>query len=121
MGLLLSRSSQESGKDEPLLPEIKYSHPPNPPFRIFHIGGCRNYGPFLGTVNIRCRIKIGIPKGAIILTTTHTGVPEMRGPRFGLPMSQILDFLCMESPCQGQYTIGGIVTVRWGVSDTRGS
>ena len=30
-----------------------------------------NYGPFLGTLNIWCRIIIGIQKGAIILTTTH--------------------------------------------------
>ena len=26
------------------------------------MGGCQNYGPFLGTINIRCRIVIGIPK-----------------------------------------------------------
>ena len=35
------------------------------------MGGCQNYGPFLDTLNIRCRIIIGIQKGAIILTTTH--------------------------------------------------
>ena len=35
------------------------------------MGGCQNYGPFLGTLNIRCRIIIGIQKGTIILTTTH--------------------------------------------------
>ena len=29
--------------------------------------------PFLGTLNIRCRIMIGTQKGAIILTTTHLG------------------------------------------------
>ena len=27
--------------------------------------------PFLGTLNIRCRIIIGIQEGTIILTTTH--------------------------------------------------
>ena len=27
---------------------------------------------FLGTLNIRCRIIVGIQKGTIILTTTHT-------------------------------------------------
>ena len=37
------------------------------------MGGCQNYGPFLGTLNIRCRIIIGIQKGTIILTTTHMG------------------------------------------------
>ena len=31
----------------------------------------KNYGPFLGTLNIRCRIIIGTQKGTIILTTTH--------------------------------------------------
>ena len=34
-------------------------------FRAFleeHMGGCQNYGPFLGTLNIRGRIIIGIPK-----------------------------------------------------------
>ena len=38
---------------------------------ITHMGGCQNYGPFLGTLDIRCRIIIGIQKGTIILTTTH--------------------------------------------------
>ena len=36
-----------------------------------YMGGCQNYGPFLGTLNIRCRIIIGIQKGTIILTTTY--------------------------------------------------
>ena len=36
-----------------------------------HVGGCQNYGPFLGTLNIRCQIILGIQKGTIILTTTH--------------------------------------------------
>ena len=36
-----------------------------------HAGGCQNYDPFLGTLNIRCRIEIGIQNGTIILTTTH--------------------------------------------------
>ena len=35
------------------------------------MGGCRNYGPFSGTLNIRCHMIIGIQKGTIILTTTH--------------------------------------------------
>ena len=41
------------------------------------MGGCQNYGPFLGTLNIRCRIIIGTPKpkGAIILTITHIWNP----------------------------------------------
>ena len=35
------------------------------------MGGCQNHGPFLGTLNIRCRIIIGTQKGTIILTSTH--------------------------------------------------
>ena len=37
------------------------------------MGGCQNYGPFSGTLNIRCRILIGIQKETVILTTTHIG------------------------------------------------
>ena len=50
------------------------------------MGGCQNYGPFLGTLNIRCRIMIGIQKGDIILTTTHIGIMErkMDGTIMGL-------------------------------------
>ena len=32
-----------------------------------YMGGCQNYGPFLGTLDIRCRIQ----KGTVILTTAH--------------------------------------------------
>ena len=35
------------------------------------MGGCQNYDPFVGTLNVRCRIIIGIQKGPIILITTH--------------------------------------------------
>ena len=35
------------------------------------VGSCQNYGPFLGTLNNRCRIIIGTQKGTIILTTTQ--------------------------------------------------
>ena len=44
---------------------------------IKDMGGCQNYGPFLGTLNIRCRIIIGTQKGTIILISTH--IPELRG------------------------------------------
>ena len=40
------------------------------------MGGCQNYGPLLGTLNIRGRIIIGIQKGTIILTTTRVRVVE---------------------------------------------
>ena len=35
------------------------------------MGGCQNYDPFLGTLNIRDRIIIGTQKGTRILTTAH--------------------------------------------------
>ena len=41
------------------------------------MGGCQNYGPFLGTLNIRGRIITGTQKGTTILTTT-----QMDRPRF---------------------------------------
>ena len=43
------------------------------------MGGCQNYGPFLGTLNIRGRILIGTQKGTIILTTTHIGLESFAG------------------------------------------
>ena len=39
-----------------------------------YMGGCQNYGPFLGTPNIRCRIILGTQKGTIILTATHSHI-----------------------------------------------
>ena len=35
------------------------------------MGGCQNYGPLLGTLNIRCSILVRIQKGTITLTTTR--------------------------------------------------
>ena len=32
-------------------------------YLCIHLGGCQNYGPFLGTLNIRCCIIIGNQKG----------------------------------------------------------
>ena len=48
-----------------------------------YMGGCQNYGPFLGTLNIRGRITIGTSKRTIILTTTHMGVSQNQGYYFG--------------------------------------
>ena len=42
------------------------------------MGGCQNYGPFLGP-KIRCRMIIGTQKGTIILTTTHIITGFYRG------------------------------------------
>ena len=35
------------------------------------MGGCQNYAPFLGALNLRCRIIIGIQNGIIILKTAR--------------------------------------------------
>ena len=42
------------------------------------MGGCQNHGPLLGALNIRCRIIRRIPKGTVILTTTHIGIMEKK-------------------------------------------
>ena len=43
-------------------------------------GSCQNFGPFLGSLKIRCRITFRTPKTKpMILTATHTG---RRRPRF---------------------------------------
>ena len=49
--------------------------------REYYMGGCQNYGPFLGTLNIRCRIIIGIQRGTIILTTTHMDLGQGSKPQ----------------------------------------
>ena len=45
-----------------------------------YMGGRQNYGPFLGTLKIRCRVIIGTQKGTILLTTTHIHLPLNRRP-----------------------------------------
>ena len=45
---------------------------------IPYMSGCQNYGPFLGTLNIRCRTIIGIQNRTINLTTTHIPVGNPR-------------------------------------------
>ena len=42
-----------------------------------YMGRCQNYGPFLGTLNIKCRTIIRTQKGTIILTTTHMGALQV--------------------------------------------
>ena len=43
------------------------------------VNACQNCGPFSGTLNIRCRIIIGIQKGTIILTTTQVASASLPG------------------------------------------
>ena len=63
-----------------------------------NVGGCQNYGPFLGTLNIKCRITIGIQKETIILTATHMGVSQNRGPMRFLETMTVLTGLVSEAP-----------------------
>ena len=48
------------------------------------MGGCQNYGPFLGTLNNRCRIIIGTQKGTLILTTTNIETIARNPKKVGL-------------------------------------
>ena len=67
------------------------------------MGSCQNDGPFLGTLNIRCRIIIRTQKGTIILTTIHiyiyTTIMEL-GPRRPSPLwllgSNSIIVVCMD-------------------------
>ena len=52
---------------------LVFAEPPNISRYVEIKGGFQDYGPFLGTLNIRCRIRVGIQKGSIILITTHIG------------------------------------------------
>ena len=45
------------------------------------MGSCQNYGPFLGTLNIRCRITLRTQKGTIIFTTTHIDIELRERPQ----------------------------------------
>ena len=50
-----------------------------------YMGGCQNCGPSLGTLNIRCRMIIGILKGIMILTTTHIIQEVIVASHFTIP------------------------------------
>ena len=68
------------------------------------MGGCQNYGPFLGTLNIKGRIIIGTQKGTIILTTTHIGFKD-KG--LGFPQIGSLDNWVIRGVPQGKYPNNG--------------
>ena len=54
-----------------LTPGSPETYPKAADVAIWDMGGCQNCGPFLGTLNIRCRIITGIQKRTITLTATH--------------------------------------------------
>ena len=72
------------------------------------LGGCQNYGPFLGTLDIRGRIIIGTQKGTTVLTTTHLGLSHNYGYLFGAPIIGIIVFwgLYWGSLILGNYHLG---------------
>ena len=74
------------------------------------MGGRQNYGPFLGTLNIRCRIIIGIQKGTIILTTTQMDWCLLHRPRFR-PL-QPLTSLLPPDVAPGCHRVDGICSER---------
>ena len=63
-------------------------------------GWLSKLGSLLGTLNNRCRIIIGTPKGTIILTTTHIIDPnhKTRYPKKGVghePLGRIVSCVVM--------------------------
>ena len=61
----METTSWELGKNVPIPMVVPMLTPLNhlcDPFLISKKGGCQNDGPFLGTLNIGCRIIIGNPK-----------------------------------------------------------
>ena len=75
-----------------------------------YMGGCQNSGPFLGTLNIRCRIIIGIQKGTIIVTTTHIlvgiGIGWGQYPSQGLLASQAKLKKSCNNVAWGAFSVG---------------
>ena len=62
-----------------------------------HMGGCQIYGPFWGTLSIRCRITIGT-QGTLILTATH--IASSKAPS------------CDSTVCSGFFRDGRCVVVK---------
>ena len=79
------------------------------------MGGCQNHGPFLGTLNSRCRIVIGILKGTIILTIAHLGTV---GPQTLNPLYLELQGFGVQSffRRRERFPILGMRTRSWGSS-----
>ena len=66
------------------------------------MGGCQNYGPFLGALNIRCRIIIGTQKGTIILTYFDNHPDGCRASRMVLGLG-----------CHGGLLLETFTVIRW--------
>ena len=55
------------------------------------MGNCQNDGPFLGTLNNRCRAIIGSQKGTIFLTTTHMWIQQPAASRISIVEARKLE------------------------------
>ena len=62
-----------------------------------NLGSCQNHGPFLGTLNIRCRIILRTQKGTIILTTTLRSLQRSHTHSFPWASHQSHDALGVET------------------------
>ena len=65
------------------------------------VNACQNCGPFLGTLNIRCRIIIGIQKGTIILTTTQVASASLPGVLYSSTSRKKKMHWSLSKPCFG--------------------
>ena len=102
---------------------IDWRHPPHAASLLevtlrgsVHVGGCQNYDPFLGTLNSRCRIIIGIQNGSIILTTTH--VHDRHSPctttrSASQALTQLATQMC--TSCCGRHYSAPQVDRIWGI------
>ena len=67
------------------------------------MGGCKNYGPFLGTLDIRCRTIIGTPKKTIILTTIQISERTTTGRHLvAAASSSVLEVIYCRSDKRGR-------------------
>ena len=64
------------------------------------MGGCQNYGPFLGPYYNTAPIIIGTQKGTIILTISHMVVPH--------PIFRVPTFLFSDPNCFAGYSKQGV-------------
>ena len=64
-----------------------------------YMGGCQNYGPYLGILNIRCRCIMGIQKGTIILTNTlMQSAPPVAKQGYSYQAADLVDRFAAANP-----------------------
>ena len=100
------------------------------------MGGCQKYGPFLGTLNNRCRIIIGYPKGdpnfdnhpydiyTLADLFRHLGpmLWDLSGHRTNVVVlflssgPLLWDFFGHSDHCYGTFSVAGKVPGHWGTN-----